>query len=161
MPDDDDDDDGMEGLGPVAAFNAGMDPDNIPRSFPGLRTIAPAPGYEPATGSAPSALVARAPTTLVPAAPGAAATLGTSTPAARGRRNKGGKIGGSVPGRHMHMWTPEENTSLGQAGIRVTKGQSTWQDEMDNGNLPEDVTVRCCKERFFRMRKKGDFNGWT
>ena len=149
MPDDDDDgDDLMEGLGPIASFNSGIiDPDNLP----GYRRIAPAPphgGYVPAVGTGALDPMAPAP----PAAPGTGQAA-AKTP--RQRRNKGGKVGGSIAGRKIHMWTEEENTALGEAGVRVTKGLSTWAEEWESGDLPLDVSMRACRDRYFRMRRKG------
>lgn len=42
--------------------------------------------------------------------------------------------------------------TLRQAGIRVTKGESKWDDEMVN--MPAGVTLKNTKERYWKKCKK-------
>jgi hypothetical protein len=59
---------------------------------------------------------------------------------------------GERSGNKLHRWTLEEMVELKAAGLRVSQSQSTWSQEMVN--LPPGVTLRNCKERYWRAFKR-------
>ena len=59
---------------------------------------------------------------------------------------------GERSGNKLHRWTLEEMAELKAAGLRVSQSQSTWSQEMVN--MPPGVTLRNCKETYWRNSKR-------